>query len=235
VSADAVHGAGMSPPAPRALSAAPRRRLRALALAAAVAFLAIALTVQLGAAIEAEWRVQRVAQAARAGALETPMRVVSLLGTGWVLLPAAALGGLVLGKRHAALALALVAAGVGAAAAANLAKLLAIRQRPNTVMWSYPSAHTFGIVVFVVLLLYVLWALEAPPRRQALALAAGAVLTVAVGASRLYLNAHWIGDVLGGFTGGLAFALAAVLIFDRRLRATAAVRGGAPRLGAVAG
>ena len=233
MSADAVHGAGVSPP--RALGAGPRRRVLALALASAAAFLAIAMTVQLGIAIEAEWRVQRMAQAARAGGLETPMRVVSLLGTGWVLLPAAALGGLVVARRHAALALSVVAAGIGAAAAANLAKLLAIRQRPNTVMWSYPSAHTFGIVVFVVLLLYVLWALEAPPRRRALALAAGAVLAVAVGFSRLYLNAHWIGDVLGGFTGGLTFALAAVLVLDRRLRATAAVRGGAPRLGAVAG
>jgi len=224
----------MSLPQPRALSAGQRRYLLALALAAAVVFFVIALLVQLGVAIEAEWRVQRVAQAARAGALETPMRIISLLGTGWVLLPAAVLGGVVLLPRHAALALSLVAAGVGAAGAGNLTKLLAIRQRPNTVLWAYPSTHTFGIAVFVVLLLYVLWALGAPPGRRALVLAAGAVLTVAVGASRLYLNAHWIGDVLGGFTGGLAFALAAVLVLDRRLRVPAAARGEA-RLGAVAG
>jgi membrane-associated phospholipid phosphatase len=224
----------MSPSQLRALSAGGRRRLRALALAAATAFFAVALLVQLGVAIDAEWRVQRVAQAARAGALETPMRTVSLLGTGWVLLPAAALGGLAL-RRRAALAVSLVAAGVGAAAAANLAKLLAIRQRPNTVMWAYPSAHTFGIVVFVVLLLYVLWALEAPARVRSLALVAGAVLAVAVGLSRLYLNAHWIGDVIGGATGGLAFAVAVVLVLDRRLRAGATARAGAPGLGAVAG
>jgi len=199
----------------RALAPAPRRRLLALTLAAAAAFLAIALLVQLGVLIEAEWRVQRVAQAVRAPSLEAPMRAISLLGTGWVLLPLAVAGALVLRARHAGFALALVAAGAGAAAAANLSKLLAIRQRPNTVMWAYPSAHTFGIVVFVVLLLYTLWAVEAPAGRRALALAAGAVLTVAVGLSRLYLNAHWIGDVLGGFTGGLAFALGAVLILDR--------------------
>ncbi len=102
-------------------------------------------------------------------------------------------------------------------------------------MWAYPSAHTFGIVVFVVLLLYVLWAVEAPARRRALVLAAGTVVTAAVGASRLYLNAHWIGDVLGGLTGGLAFALGAVLLLDRWLVARAAGRAAAPRLGAVAG
>jgi undecaprenyl-diphosphatase len=61
----------------------------------------------------------------------------------------------------------------------------------------------------------VLWALEAPAGRRALALVAGAVLIVAVGLSRLYLNAHWAGDVLGGFTGGLAWALGAVLLLDR--------------------
>ena len=199
----------------RALAAASRHRLLVLTLAAAAVFLAIGLVVELGATIEAEWRVQRAAQAMRAPGLETPMRGISALGTGWVLLPLAAAGALWLRARHARLAVALLAAGAGAAAAANLAKLLAVRQRPNTALFSYPSAHTFGIVVFVVLLLYVLWVVGAPARGRWLALAAGAVLVVAVGFSRLYLNAHWIGDVLGGFTGGLAFALGAVLLLDR--------------------
>jgi undecaprenyl-diphosphatase len=158
-----------------------------------------------------------------------------LLGDGWSCCRPAGFGGGLLFRRHAALACSLVAAAIGAAAVANLAKFLAIRQRPNTVMWAYPSAHSFGIVVFVVLLLWVLWAFEAPPRGRALALAAGSVLIVAVGASRLYLNAHWLGDVLGGIAGGLAFALAAVLVLDRRLCASAAVRGAARPLGAVTG
>jgi undecaprenyl-diphosphatase len=199
----------------RALAPASRRHLRALTLAAAAAFFALALLVQLGVLSEAEWRVQHAAQAARAPALEAPMRGISAMGTGWVLLPLAVLGGLALRARHARLAAALVIAGVSATAAANLAKLVAIRQRPNTVMWAFPSAHTFGIVVFVVLLLYVLWALEVPAGRRALALVAGGVLIVAVGLSRLYLNAHWIGDVVGGLTGGLAFALGTVLLVDR--------------------
>ena len=198
-----------------ALAAVPRHRLLVLTLAAAAAFLAIALVVELGLAMEAEWRVQHAAQAVRAPGLETPMRGISWLGTGWVLLPLAATGALLLRVRHARLAVALLAAGAGAAAAANLAKLLAIRQRPNTALFSYPSAHTFGVVVFVVLLLYVLWVVGAPARGRRLALAAGAVLVVAVGFSRVYLNAHWIGDVLGGVTGGLAFALGAVLLLDR--------------------
>ena len=220
----------------RALDAGLRRRLRSLTLAAAAVFLGLALLVQLGVTSEAEWRVQRLAQAARMPALQAPMEAFSLLGTGWVLLPAAvavALG--VLRARRPRLALALMTTSAGAVAASNLAKLLAVRQRPNAVMWAYPSAHTFGIVVFMVLLLYVLWAhgVAAPWRTGTLG--AGVALTVAVGFSRLYLNAHWIGDVLGGVAGGLAYALGAVLALDRRLAAHPARRGGASPLGALAG
>jgi undecaprenyl-diphosphatase len=222
----------MSPSSLRALSPAQRRRLGALALGAAVAFVLIGGLVQLGVATEAEWRVQRAAQAVRSGGLETPMWAISLLGTGWVLLPASVAGALAL-HRHAALAPWLILVSIGAATAANLAKLLVIRQRPNAVMWSYPSAHTFGIVVFMALVLYLLWALDSSPRVRAVALGAGVVLTVAVAVSRVYLNAHWISDVVGGVAGGLAFALVVVLLLDRRLPASDAAAT-AP-LGAVAG
>jgi len=223
----------MSSLPPRVLSVTHRRRLLGLAVTAAAVFFVVAGLVQLGVATEAEWRVQRAAQAARAEQLDTPMRLISLLGTGWVLLPLTAIAALRL-RRHPALARWLVVASVVAAGAANLAKLLAIRQRPNAVMWSYPSAHTFGIVVFVALLAYVLWSLGASRRSVVASLAAGATLTLAVGVSRIYLNAHWIGDVAGGFAGGLAFALAVVLLLDRCLPARAAAAASAP-LGAVAG
>jgi undecaprenyl-diphosphatase len=220
----------------RALDAELRRRFRSLMLAAAAVFLGLALLVQLGVTSEAEWRVQRLAQAVRTHALQAPMEACSLLGTGWVLLPAAvAVALVVLRARRPRLALALMTTSAGAVAASNLAKLLAVRQRPNTVMWAYPSAHTFGIVVFMVLLLYVLWAHDAAAPWRTGTLGAGVALTAAVGFSRLYLNAHWIGDVVGGVAGGLAFALGAVLVIDQRLAAHAARRGGASPLGALAG
>jgi undecaprenyl-diphosphatase len=203
----------------RALSAPQRRRLLALAIVAAAAFFAIALGAELGVLGDAEWTLQHRAQALRTHALEAPMRGLSLLGTGWVLLPVTVAGALLVRTRDAGLAAAVVIVGVLATGAANLAKLLAVRQRPNTVMWSYPSAHTFGLVVFLVLLLYTLWALEAPARWRRLTLSAAVPLLAAVGISRLYLNAHWLGDVLGGLTGGLAFALAALLVVDASSRA----------------
>ena len=202
----------------RALSVPQRRGLLALAIVAAAAFLAIALGAELGVLIDAEWTLQHETQALRTHALEAPMRAVSLLGTGWVLLPVTVAGALVIRTRDAGLAAAIVIIGVLAAAAANLAKLLAVRQRPNTVMWSYPSAHTFGVVVFLVLL----WALEAPARWRWLTVSVAVPLVAAVGVSRLYLNAHWLSDVLGGVTGGLAFALAALLVVDAAPRPGAA-------------
>jgi membrane-associated phospholipid phosphatase len=216
----------------RALSGVQRRRLGVLALVAGLAFFTLALGAELGMLDGAEWTVQREAQALRRRALERPMRAVSLLGTGWVLLPVAVAGALIVRARNGALAVALALTGAGALGAANLAKALAVRQRPNTVMWAYPSAHTFGIVVFVVMLLYALWALGAPRRWRRLALLAGLPLIVAVGLSRIYLNAHWLGDVLGGLTGGFAFALVALLIADRRRAAPEL--DVSPRLDAVA-
>ena len=201
----------------RALPAEPRRRLLALAVGAGAAFFVLALLAQLRLLIEVEWQLQSLAQATRTPALEQPMRAISLLGNGWVLGPVAAAGCLVVRARHARLSLAVVGVLLGALLTAHLSKVLVIRQRPNTVLWAYPSAHTFGIVVFVILLLYVLWAVGTPALGLRLALATGMLLVLAVGASRVYLNAHWIGDVLGGLTSGLAFAVAGVLLIDRRI------------------
>jgi hypothetical protein len=67
----------MSPVRPRVLSARQRRRLLALALAAAAAFFCLAVLAELGVAIDTEWRVQRAAQTARVDGLEAPMRVIS--------------------------------------------------------------------------------------------------------------------------------------------------------------
>ena len=49
------------------------------------------------------------------------------------------------------------------------------------------------------------------PRRRLLFASGAALVTLAVGASRLYLGVHWLTDVLGGYALGLAW-LAVVIV-----------------------
>jgi membrane-associated phospholipid phosphatase len=63
-----------------------------------------------------------------------------------------------------------------------------------------------------------LWTFEAPRRWQRAARAAGLVFVTVVGYSRIYVNAHWLSDVIGGLLAGIAFALVTVLVLDARPR-----------------
>jgi membrane-associated phospholipid phosphatase len=223
-------------PPVRALTGAQRHRLGVLALVCAAAFFAAAALAEGRVLFGAELWVQQRVQAGRTPRLEGPMRSASLLGSGGVLVAAGAVAVIALWRRRRPLALAVAAIAVTGYLAADLAKLVAIRQRPNTVMWAFPSSHTFGIVVFLGMLVYLLWALDAAPGRRRLATVAGVLAVLAVAGSRLYLNAHWLGDVVGGVAGGAAFVLAGVLVIDRRLGAAAAVvERPAGRLDTVAG
>jgi undecaprenyl-diphosphatase len=68
----------------------------------------------------------------------------------------------------------------------------------------------------------------APKRRWLVATGAGLV-TLVIGASRIYLGLHWITDVLGGFALGLAWlslVMVASLLIEERRRRGAARPGG---------
>jgi undecaprenyl-diphosphatase len=73
---------------------------------------------------------------------------------------------------------------------------------------SFPSGHAMlSAVVF--LTLGALAARFAPRRRvKALALGAAVLLSLRVGASRIYLGVHWTSDVLAGWSLGAAWAMA---------------------------
>jgi membrane-associated phospholipid phosphatase len=121
-------------------------------------------------------------------------------------------------RRRWALALPLVMLGVGLVQ--FLAKWAVDRPRPNLDPWGFPSAHVLSLVVLCGYLAYV--ACLASPRRrwQGFAVAAGVGIVGTVGYSRMYLDAHWLSDVVGGLTAGLAYLLAAIWLIHA-----------APRLG----
>ena len=115
------------------------------------------------------------------------------------------------GKRG--LSLYLSAAVISGAVMSNLLKLGFDRPRPDlvphgsfTYTSSFPSGHAFiGAVVYLTLGAMLA---ETQDRRsvRALILAAAALITLAVGSSRVYLGVHWPSDVVAGWLGGGAWA-----------------------------
>lgn len=117
-------------------------------------------------------------------------------------------------KRWSEALVVLIGAGGGVAISQGLKQLFG-RERPDLVYRaveaanpSFPSGHAMlSAVVF--LTLGALAARFAPRKRvKALALAAAVLLSLLVGASRIYLGVHWTSDVLAGWSLGAAWAMA---------------------------
>jgi undecaprenyl-diphosphatase len=63
----------------------------------------------------------------------------------------------------------------------------------------------------------VLWTSDVPRVPRWLGTVLAGLLVLGVAWSRLYLNVHWLSDVVGGLTGGLAYVLVALAAIARRL------------------
>ena len=123
---------------------------------------------------------------------------------------------LVLRRRDLATAL-VVGGGMAVAAALTLLLKHAVgRARPPAALMmgafdsghSFPSGHTVFSTVFFGLVAGLLLRGTSRTARRWLVVAAWAVVSVAIGASRLYLGYHWLTDVLAGWCLGV-FVLAA--------------------------
>ncbi|MBM3247686.1 phosphatase PAP2 family protein [Candidatus Pacearchaeota archaeon] len=76
---------------------------------------------------------------------------------------------------------------------------------------SFPSGHT--TITIVLLGIFCYWILKSKRKRfyKSLVLIASALITLIVGFSRIYLNAHWFSDVLAGLFLG-TFILTTILL-----------------------
>jgi undecaprenyl-diphosphatase len=132
---------------------------------------------------------------------------------------------LILWRRHERLlALALLAATAGGGALNLFLKKFFARDRPpfkdislTEHNQSFPSGHSMGAVIGYGLLAFVLILLIPNRTLRVVALTVLTFVVALVGFSRVYLGAHYLSDVLGGYAVGAAW-LAAWLAFMQTLR-----------------
>jgi len=155
--------------------------------------------------------------------LEAAVADLTALGGYAVLVTVAAIAaGYLLVVRRRATAL-LVPLLVAAGALANQAlKSGLARPRPELVShlvevhsMSYPSGHAMLAAIVYLSLGVLLAEAQATRRARAYVVAAALLLTLLVGASRVYLGVHWPTDVLAGWAAGAAVALAVWLVLRR--------------------
>jgi undecaprenyl-diphosphatase len=82
--------------------------------------------------------------------------------------------------------------------------------------FSFPSAHATAAAAVCCTITYVLWRENLLGRVTALLLAI--LVPLLIGVSRIYLDAHWATDVLGGWSAGLFIAALSAGLYNRARR-----------------
>ena len=199
---------------PRGLAAA--RSELAVAGVCAVAFAAIAYWANAGGTPSIDSSIESWVVDHRTSAITSMAKVVTWLGSGAVLYPAAVVIGLLWwrARRDWRPGLALLVALGGSTALYNIFKPIFERPRPPAQdaigtysHWSFPSGHATQSMAFYAVLAFLLTVGVSSRTRWWLG---AALVTLVVGATRIYLGAHWFTDVLGGYAlGGCWAALVA--------------------------
>ena len=151
---------------------------------------------------------------------EDAVRDVTALGSAPVLVIAvlAVVGFLALAKSYR-LALFTLLASLGGLALSSALKYMIDRPRPElvppdafTFTSSFPSGHSMMSAVIYLTLAALVARLMEKRRLKLYALGIAIILTMLVGASRVYLGVHWPSDVLAGWSAGAAWALLCWLV-----------------------
>ena len=156
----------------------------------------------------------------RAEWLTSVLRVITWLGSTAVIIPLGVIAGVffVLRRRRWQPLALLAAAVAGAVSLYDIVKPLIGRPRPPPAIWighysgtAFPSGHAAQSVAFYAMLAIVLGAGKSP-RAKTVLWSAAALVALAVGGSRIYLGAHWLTDVLGGYALGACWVATVVIV-----------------------
>jgi undecaprenyl-diphosphatase len=99
------------------------------------------------------------------------------------------------------------------------AKILVHSSRPLNGLvqetgYSFPSGHASATVVYLSLLAYFAWLHLKNVRVKNVLNVVFAVVAALVGFDRVYLNAHWLSDVIGGYMLGAFWATLSILVIQ---------------------
>ncbi|KKR32561.1 MAG: Phosphoesterase, PA-phosphatase related protein [Candidatus Falkowbacteria bacterium GW2011_GWF2_39_8] len=108
---------------------------------------------------------------------------------------------------------------LGSGASAYVLKKLVQRQRPIESIYlehsfSFPSAHSVLSVAFYGTLVYLLWRGIKTSSTKINALFAVIIITILIGFSRIYLNVHYLSDVLAGYLLGGIWLVAGIILTE---------------------
>ena len=198
----------------RVVSRGKPRRLLSGAFVSLVGYLALAVFAAQQQFFAIDYGTRSWMRLVHYEALNLPMEMVTTLGgLGLIALIAIAIPILWRINRRWALALPVLMAGTWALQ--WLAKTASGRARPNLAPWGFQSGHVLSLVVFFGLMIYLIVTASSRRRRwRVLASIAAAVPVVVVAFSRLYLDKHWLSDLAGGLSIGLAYLLLAIWLVE---------------------
>jgi membrane-associated phospholipid phosphatase len=161
-------------------------------------------------------RLTLVMQSLASGTLDTIMEWVSRLTGGWraplLIVASSITAWRCLGKREATLVL---MTSLSSPISSGL-KLIVGRPRPTPDLVhvfqaeagnGFPSGHAFFAMAFWGLLVYFAYTQLRSRSLRILAFSASVAIVLWIGASRVYLGAHWPSDVLGGYVLGALFLI----------------------------
>jgi undecaprenyl-diphosphatase len=80
--------------------------------------------------------------------------------------------------------------------------------------YSFPSGHASATVVYLGLLAYFAWLHLKPVKVKTVLNVVFTVVAALVGFDRVYLNAHWLSDVIGGYMLGAFWATLSILVMQ---------------------
>jgi len=189
-----------------------------MAIVSGLAFLVLAVLAFNQHFFDLDYRAHDLVRSGFYPELKPLMQALSLIGSGYVLVPLSLVAYVLLRRRGQPAARYVPAMLVGSFLAFALTKWIVARPRPKLSAYGFPSAHTFGAVVFFGGVIYALGTIEMRPLWRWTGTVAMLLLIAGVAVSRLYLRSHWLSDVLGGVTGGAAYLLFFLMAVDPRLR-----------------